>query len=514
MIRKLQRLRWLVLATVALAIATLVAPTTEAQAPRRGGSLRVASIGEPDNLDPHLLLSTQAMRIMEEIYSSLLRLDEKLNLHPDLATSWEISPDAKAYVFKLRRGVKFHHGREFVADDVKFSIDRMRDPKVASPWGYLFEDLDRVEVTDPYTVRVIMKKPSSQLLTMLASPLTAMVPRDMVEKQGDLKKGGSGTGPFKFVEWVPQQYVRLVRNPAYYARGMPYLDELIFVPVTDETSRVTSVLAGTNHMDIQVAPKHFEQYRRSGKVDLMGGEVVSYIYIGFNTRKAPFSDWRVRQAVAWTVDRQQVVQLSAFGQGRPLLGGPLPAGTWMSSGLVVYDRPKLDKAKRLLAEAGYPQGVKGEVTVGAGTVYVDVAQVIKQQLQPAGIDLEIKVLEGGAVSRAVWKEHSYQMNLTHWGTLVDPDEFLYAMFHTKGGWNPTGFGDSKLDEILEAGRRVLKQDERRKIYRDAEQRIAELAPYVFLFRPIRYAAIAKEARGLKHEMGNTRLLLREVWMVK
>ena len=165
------------------------------------------------------------------------------------------------------------------------------------------------------------------------------------------------------------------------------------------------------------------------------------------------------------------------------------------------------KARRLLTEAGYPKGFSFELMVRQGEA--PIAQVLQQQLRKIGIEAKIAVTESGAFNRREYQEHDFDAVAGRWGTLIDPDDFLYGQFVTGGGWNPFGFGDPALDKLLNEGRRFTAQDKRREVYRSAEERIAELAPYVFLYRPKRFAAFYEYVDGLQHEAANTRLSLRQ-----
>ncbi|MBC8492526.1 MAG: ABC transporter substrate-binding protein [Chloroflexi bacterium] len=485
--------------------------------PRRGGTLRIGLMDEPDNLDPHYLLSTASMRVMEVMYSTLVRLDENMDFEPDLATAWEASEDGTTYTFHLRRGVKFWcNGREMVADDVKYSIERLSDPDGGSPWNYAWGDLDRIEVIDDYTIRVVMSKPSAQTVAQIATSWTAIVPKEFVEEHdGSLKTAACGTGPFKLVEWIPYQHIKLARNEDYYDPELPYLDELIWIPIQDETTRSQQVLAGELDVDLQVSPKFLSSYETASNIKLVSGPVCSYSYLSLNAAREPFDDQRVRQAVAWAIDREEIIEVIAFGQGTPLKGGLIgPETHWAYADIVVYPEPDLDKARQLLAEAGYPDGLEVECLSVGGTVHEDICTIVKDQLAEVGIDVQISAMESGAVSQKFWTEHDFDFRATRWGTWIDPDDFVYGEFHTKGGWNPGSCGYEELDKLLDEARAVVDREERKLLYKEIDRLIAEDACYVLLYREIRNAGVQNYVMGFKHEAGNTQLSIRDTWLAE
>lgn len=493
------------------------AETSGEGGPQRGGTLRIALEAEPDNLDPHFLIQTSSMRVMEMMYSTLLHLGPDMDISPDLATDWEVSEDGTTFTFNLREGVKFWcNGREMVAEDVKYSLDRLSDPDGGSPWNYAWGALDRIEVVDDYTVRIVMTEPSAQLLAQIATPWTAIVPKEVVEENGgSLKTTACGTGPFELVEWEPYQHIKMERNEDYYNPDLPYLDELMWVPIEDEATRAQQMMSGEMDMDLVAPPKSISTYENASNIKLVSGPVCSYFYIGLNANREPFSDVRARQAVAWALDREEILEAVAFGQGTALKGGLIGPDTfWAYSDITVYPEPDLEKARELLAEAGYEDGVEVDLVCRAESVYEDQAQMIKAQLEEAGFTVNINAMEQGAVTQKVWSEGDFDMTPTRWGTWVDPDDFLYGEFHTEGSWNPYGCGTAEIDALLEKGRREMDPEERKKIYKEAERLIAEHACYVLEYRPYQYAAVQDYVMGFQHETGNTRLSIRETWIAE
>jgi peptide/nickel transport system substrate-binding protein len=290
--------------------------------PKAGGTLRLALAHEPDSLDPHYLLTTEAFRIVEQLYSSLVSLDKDMNVIPDVAEEWTISPDATTFDFKIRKGIAFHHGRDIEAADVEYTARRLAD---GSPYEYIFRDLDAITVPDASTITFTFTRPAAHFLAAMAPRWTGIVAKEIVEEAGleGMKTSASGSGPFKLVEWNPQQQVVVTRNENYWESPLPYLDEIIWTPVEDEVSRVNQVTSGTMDLDIDGPGKLFDTYAGTPGLEVLEGPVCSFLYCGFNAARPPFDKKEARQAVAWAIDRQQLVDLVANGHGVPIAGGPI-----------------------------------------------------------------------------------------------------------------------------------------------------------------------------------------------
>jgi peptide/nickel transport system substrate-binding protein len=480
---------------------------------RHGGTLRLALALEPDSADPHFLLTTEAFRIVEQIYSTLVVTDNDLNIEPDIAETWEINDDATHFRFDLRSGVMFHHGRELVADDVAYSARRLAD---GSPYEYIFIGLEEINVIDDYAIEFDFSESAAHFLASMTPRWTAIVAEETVEEGGEtgLQTLASGTGPFKLVDWNPMQQVIVERNDDYFEDDLPYLDEIIWTPVPDETSRVNQVVSGTMDLDIDGPARLYGTYESAPDIEIIEGPVVSFVYAGMNTTRAPFDQVEVRQAVAWAINRQEIVDLAANGRGVPLTGGFIgPDGHWAFSDLEVYPEPDLDRARELLEEAGVTDEIEVELVTVAGTTFANIAQVIQQQLEPLGIRVRIEALESGAANDRVFSTGEFDMTVRRWGTMIDPHDFTGEFFYSHGAYNFPGLDDQELDALLDSGIATPDLDERRAIYREIEEYLVQdVVPYVFLYRPTTYAAFHSEVQDLEHESANSRISLKHVWL--
>lgn len=481
--------------------------------PISGGTLRVALAREPDSLDPQFLLTTEALRIVEQLYSSLVSVDQDMNIVPDIAEEWEINDDATRFSFKIRSGVMFHHGRELEAADVEYTARRIAD---GSPYSYIFTDLDDITVPDPSTITFTFNRPAAHFLASMAPRWTGIIPRDIVEEVGPdgMKTSASGTGPFKLVEWNPLQHVVIERNADYWESPYPYVDEIIWTPVEDEVSRVNQVLSQTLDLDIDGPGRLFDSYAGASEIETIEGPVASFVYLAFNAGRPPFDNVAARQAVAWALDRQQIVDFVVDGHGVPLTGGPIgPDSHWAYSGLEIYTEPDAERARALIIEAGVTEGTEVTLVAASGGTFADVAQVVQQQLAPLGIRVNIEAIEGGAANNRVVQEHDFDLTVRRWGTMIDPNDFTGEFFYSDGAYNFVQLQDSDLDAMLDAAIAVPDQEVRKTLYAEIEEYLAvEAVPYAFLYRPTVFAAFQSSVQGLLHETANTRISLKQVWL--
>ncbi|MGI9254413.1 MAG: ABC transporter substrate-binding protein, partial [Thermomicrobiales bacterium] len=389
---------------------------------------------------------------------------------PDLAESVEVSEDRLSYVFKLRPDVKWHDGQPFTSEDVKFSMERQKDPATGSPNAYMYANVDTVTAVDPLTVEVKFTSITGPFLAFMSSPWASMVPKHVVEEKGDLQTTMVGTGPFKFVSYEPGKSVKLVKNPDYYVPGQPYVDDLEIVFISDNTSRLNAVITKQVDLVQELAKKDYRQLSSMPGVQAIALESGScnWAYIGMNCTRAPFDNPKVRQAVAYAKNRQAIADNVMFGQAIPLTGGIVPKWSWAyAENLNLYSAtPDVEKAKALLAEAGMPDGFS--TTIKVSPAYSDLAgeaAVDQEALRAVGINAEIVNLEWGTFINDVFGSNDFDMQVCGWGgPFIDPDEFLYPEFHSKQGFNPHLFADPEVDKLLEEGRATFDREGRKAIY--------------------------------------------------
>ena len=465
--------------SVVLAVAFAVSVTSPltAQTPKRGGTLVVGMSQDLPGLDPHPSTSTITYQVLSLVYQGLVDFDRDLKIRPVLAESWKVSADGKEWTFALRKGVKFHNGRPLTASDVKFSLDRILDPKTAARGKGALGIIESVQVVDPRTVRVHLTRASGAFLSRIAGTYQAILPPEAV--QGPAFKA-IGTGPFQLAEWKTNERVELKRFDGYWDAGLPYLDAVTLKPVPDGTVRLTALKTGDagfvqlipleSLAELQAAPSKDYVVRT-----VKGGGGFSAIIL--NSRKPPFNDVRVRRAVALAVDKKEV----GLGVWR---GFAQPVNQWMPPGtpwfFALPDRKvDVEQAKKLLAEAGFARRTKLTHTVGQVANLVPAAQVFQAQLTRIGIDLQLEVLDWPAYIKRQ-RAMDFTSTNTNFFPKVDPDDAYYRYFHSKGGANELsgGYANPAADKLLEEGEVTVDAGKRAEAYRRLVQLLDDEAPVV------------------------------------
>jgi peptide/nickel transport system substrate-binding protein len=464
-----------------LLVFVLVA-NTSAKEPKRGGTLVWRVGAETATLDPHLANTLGSTQLLGNIYSSLLRFDEGANIIPHIAKSWTISNDGLTYTFDLRNDVYFHNGRKLTSSDIKYNIERMKDPATGSPRAPSFGLVDKIQIPNQATVVVTLKETFAPFLGSFADPNAMIVPKEIVEDNSITKKA-VGTGPFMIKEMVAGDYVLLKRNPKYFIKGQPYLDELKLKLITENSAIAASMRAKTVDGTV-VWGAMYRFFERMRNIRMQDVPVYSWAMMEINTSKPPFDNQKLRLAMAYAIDRQEIIDSVMLGNAK--ITAPLPEGMvgyaadWKN--LEGY-KVDLEKAQALLKEAGYEKGLKFKLkTSTAYAPYVPTAQVIQSNLKKIGIEAEIIPMEWGAYIADITNLDTWTVCFHSFPSYgADPDNYLYRFFHTNGPWN-IGFSDPVTDELLDLGRRVTHVPSRQLVYRRVQKRLAEMVPVVYTWR--------------------------------
>lgn len=453
--------------------------------------LLVANDQEPVGLDPAKNPAASSLRIIEKMYNGLTRLNEKMEVIPDLAERWE-NPDPTTWIFYLHKGVKFHSGKEMTGEDVKFTFERILNPDTGSIARSYFTQVDRVDVVDPYTVKFTLKEPFAPFLTNTSSTWASIVNKDF---QGDLNKAEDGTGPFQLQDWSPDNHVKLVKHADYFVKGQPKLEGITFLTMKEEASRLAAIRSSKVHFTT-VSADSATLLEKESAITVLTYQSLGYSYVGFNVDREPFDDPQVRQAISLAVDRNEIV--NTVWKGAAQLTGPTtPAmAQWAMPAAELPDyKVDIDKAKKLLTDAGFPNGFK--TTLSTAATYpdmVETAQVLKEQLKKIGVEVEIKQLEWGAYVND-WKTKNMEMMTGRNTSGTDPDRSLAFFFHSKGGANVWNFADAEFDRLVEEGRRAATVAERQRSYNSAQQRLVSLHPNLFLASPQSFVAVQNTVKG-------------------
>lgn len=486
------RVRW----WMWLVIVALVLPALPARAGPAGTTLTIGVDQEIVGLDPNLVTAFSSFRRLDFLYNKLVRYNDRLEIEPDLAESWEYL-DARTVVFKLRRNVKFHDGTEFTSDDVKFTLERVLNPATGSPGRSFIDQIAAVETPDAYTVRIKLNLPLASLLSGLASANLSIVEKAAVQRYGNLQRNVAGTGPYMLAEWVPDNFIRLVRNPNYFRRDLPKIDTIVIRVIPDQAS----LLAGVRTRALDMATINLgaviTSARREPGLVVMQKPGINLRIFSFNTTRPPYTDQRVRYAFSWALDRQAIVNTAEFGYAT--VSGPVPASTpWaIAASRLPSFTQNIARARQLLAEAGYPNGFSTRiVTSPTYEGGIAVAQVIQEQLRAIGVNATLENIEWGTyINRWVARDFDTMIELR--GGDPDPDRFLYRTFHSTGAVNNFLFKDSAIDRLLERGRVNVDPDRRKAVYDELQRALIEAAPAVFLYVPMETQVLQGYVRGFK-----------------
>src|SRR6185503_14715465 len=316
-----------------------------AQTPKPGGTLISAQATEATGLDPQLVPALSRSRRSPMMYSQLVRFDESMTPNPELAESWETNKDGLTWTFKLRQGVKFHDGQELTSADVKFTFDRLFEK---SPGKSDFIAVDKVEPAGKYGVKFVTKEPFAGLLAALGGFWGFIISEAGIKKHGDLNKAALGTGPFMLEDWKVEQQLTLKKNPYYWKKGLPYVDELVLRVIPDEANIVAALRTGQIHHAFIEDNKNYNLLKDEKTLTGYRSSRLGYDYLNITATRGPLKDVRVRQAISWAVDRNQVLRVAAAGFGRltapataPMKQWQLPEEAWMK-----YYKPDVEKAKK------------------------------------------------------------------------------------------------------------------------------------------------------------------------
>src|SRR5499426_4602364 len=491
----LTRRQLLKLGGAGLAGASMAPVIARGQTPKRGGTLALRTY-DPPHFDPFQTISFKTHISLSFTHSRLLKHKAGPSVVPgtfpiegDLAESWS-QPDETTYVFKLRKGVRWHpkapvNGRELTAEDVVYSMDRFRTVK-GNPQNYLLAMVDRVEAPDRYTVKVVLKEPYVWFPDIVANPMTgAIVAREAVEKFGDLKKWEAtvGTGPWMLESYRPNIGMTLVRNPHYFVSGLPHVDRVELVVDEDQSSRVAAFLAkkydlGTEFMGTINRPdwNQLKDQLAKHSAGLRTAELPSNVRMGVTMRsdRPPFNDVRVRRALSLALNRRALVEAVADGAAvfNPP-GLPIALKDWslpieqLGEGAQYYKYDPAE-ARRLLAQAGYAKGFATVIDFHSfgETAYVDGAQLVAKDLKDIGSEAKINQREYGAYIATV-PLGKYEGIV--WGPstpFLDPDSFLISAYLPESPRNNMKVNDPPLTDMLLRQRRVQDPAKRRELLLD------------------------------------------------
>jgi len=509
--------RQLVAAGASLAAMPLLPAVTAAQEaatpePVTGGTLRLGVQGDPTNLDPHLTVLAAAGLVIELVYDGLLEVDANLVPGPSLAESWTVSDDALTYTFTLRPNATFHNGRTVVADDVVYSINRVRDPEVASPSASYAAGIADISAPDDATVEIVLAQPDASFLTKLSWWGMSVVPQEEVEANGDLSQVMVGSSAFRFDEYIPNSSLRMSRHDGYWDAPKPYVDGLEILIVGEDTSRTTALISDSVDIIEQVPHMDIATLQGNDAVTLAGATATNLRWLVFNLRNEPFATLEFRQAVAAALDRQAIIDTAVFGYGEPLVG-LYPPDFWAGYQGEVPAQDQ-DAARELLAQVTLPEGFAPKLLTWSQYDFLSkTSVVVQEQLRQIGIEAEIDPQENATYIERFFSG-DFDIAVMGASGYMDPNEWLEQSLKTDGPNNAAGYSNPDLDALIDEGLQEQDQEARADIYQQAQQLVIDEAPWISLYTSNTYEGLQKRVHGYQHLLSGGLRSVSGVWLAE
>lgn len=472
-------------------------PAASGDSGKKRENLNFAFLSECKELDPHKASDTITYTMLLQIFDTLIKIEPDGKLSPGLAEKWEISKDGKEVVFTIRKGVKFHNGDAMTAEDVAYSLKR----SIKSSYTQKFTGvMESAEVVNDSTVKVKLKHAYGPILYCFTNPCVAIGSKKAIEAAGDsFGRKPVGTGPYKFVEWVSGEKVVVTRFDDYF-RGPAPIKDVTFKFITDPTTAAIALEKG--EIDILHNPAKSDRPAQIENKNLSYYEIDSayYYHISMNNKTGPFSDKRVRQAVAYAINREEIILGGLEGIGSPVECPMAPAAYGYQQDFKFYSYNP-EKAKQLLAEAGYPNGLTVKFRVNQSAMYVKPAEVIQEQLRKVGINCQLEKMERAAYLAEVTNDFNYDISLYVITALIpDADYVCYTRLHSSMLGNGNNYTVTKipaLDAVLDKARASVNPDERYKLYGEVCQIVKDEVPLIPVMTG-KYALVAnKNLKGVR-----------------
>ena len=487
--------------------------SAQAGEPKRGGILKVGQVGGVLNFDGHRL-SRGNYPMLNQVYNTLLRYDDQLKPHPDLAESWSFSKDGLTLELKLRQGAKFHNGRELVADDIVWNIQRVQDPKVAAHVRPLSLTVKSVEAVDRYRVALRTEKPTPAVLDLFDTMYIMAK-----EAAPDIQKSGIGTGPFQLVEWIPGDKVVFKKFPNYFKKDLPYLDGVILQQIPDAPAMVVNLEAGALDVAYDVLPRDAARLMNDRKAVLLQGMAGAGVFdIMMNVSRPPFDNKKVRRAINHSVDRKRFVETGLAGFGDPWCQPFPPQSLGFSKELgtehCTFD---LARAKQLLAEAGYPNGFEAVLHISTATFPTarHLAQILQSDLAKIGVRLTIRDVESAEYREVTWgTKNKFAIVLHEYGRANrDPDTLFKAAgaWYTKDGM--TTFTSPEYIRLVDEAGTTLDVAKRRRLYDQIARYLADQAFTIPIAPNLTLTAIRPTAEGVAANT-DAQIILEGAWLTR
>lgn len=490
--------------------------------PSFGGEnvLRVVFHTDPTNIDPRYGMDVHSERVVQLVSNGLLQKDPQLNLIPCLAEKWE-NPDDRTYTFYLRKGVQFHDGSELTAEDVKYTFESILAPEMNSPHATAYTMLQRIDILDPYTIKFTLTERFAPFLSEMTMPI---VPKKAAEALEGKRFTNTliGTGPFKLVEWRHDERLVFEANPNYF-EGAPKLDGIIFKIIPDYTVRFLELQRGDVDFAQDVIPSDMIPIAKETKgLKVISLESGIIYFLGFDLKHPILSNVKVRQAIAYAIDRQAMIEHLWNGRASPATGLLSPSNWAYEPNVRTYNFDP-ERAKSLLDEAGYPDPdgdgpePRFKIVYKTSTTHssVRVAEVVQAQLKKVGIEIsEIQIFEWAKYFADILSGN-FQMYFLACVGISEPDIF-HSTYHSSqtppNGRNRGFYSNAKIDELTERGRSVIDIEERKRIYSEIQQILAEEVPEIYLWHSYTIIVMNEKVHGFTPYPDGNFVSFKDVWI--
>jgi ABC-type transport system substrate-binding protein len=456
-------------------------------------------------LDAHDATDSPSATVISHISETLFKLEPDGTINPWLVESYEVSEDARTWTLTLRDGITFHDGEPLNAEAVKFNIERLTDPDNAFAFAFLLAPISEITVVDDLTLELSLDEPFAPLLAHFTHSSTAIQSPAAIEAAGeDFGDNPVGTGPYRFVSWDRGEGVINLEAFENYWNGAPEITEVRFITAAESTSRMALVETGEAHVAVRVPPQDVERLDANPEITVENTSSVRTIYMYFNALREPTNDLRVRQAINYAVDKEEITEFLLGGAAR-VSDAPVSPGVFGYTPVGQYEYNP-ERARELLAEAGFENGLDITMYSPSGRYLQDIqiAEAIQNQLAEVGINATIETLEWAAyleLTNRPPEENDVLFAMLGWGTVTgDADYGLYALFHTDQ-WVPAGsnrafYSNEEVDRLLEEARTNTDPAEREALYAEAMQIIWDDAAWLFLHSESQLTAIRDEVEGI------------------
>lgn len=456
--------------------------------PVSGGTVIVGISQDLDkSLDPHISTSAGKREILYNIFEGLVKPDSQGNLVPALASSWKISDAGDQFTFILREGVKFHNGAPLTVNDVKYSLDRCRGTESGEPLISAFTEITSIEIPDEKTIIITLKGPNIEFLAYLTA---AIIPANYTQQDSF----PIGTGPFQFGSRSVQENIILEKNPDYWGSAA-WLDQVTFKIIENPDALVMALRSGAIDLCVHRTPAQAAGLENEFTILRGNGNLVQALYL--NQQAKPLDDLRVRQALNYAVDIQAVLAITADGMGTPV-------GSSMYPAFARYFLPELsnaypydpEKAKTLLAEAGYPEGFDLTITVPSNySQHVDVAQVVAEQLKQVGVNAKINLVEWATWLSTVYKERDFESTISGFDASALTARAMLERWTSSSPKNMINFTNEEYDSVMAEAMNCTDEEKQTALYKRAETILSEQAANVYLQDPVDLVVMNKKLAG-------------------